>query len=35
MKLKDIYQKAIETGMHNDPRSMDVVMKDIEQKKKS
>jgi putative NIF3 family GTP cyclohydrolase 1 type 2 len=35
MKLKDIYQKAIETGMHNDPRSSDVVMKDIEQKKKS
>jgi putative NIF3 family GTP cyclohydrolase 1 type 2 len=35
MKLKDIYQKAIETGMHNDPRGSDVVMKDIEQKKKS
>ena len=35
MKLKDIYQKAIETGMHNDPRGRDVVMKDIEQKKKS
>jgi hypothetical protein len=35
MKLKDIYQKAIETGMHNDPRSSDVVTKDIEQKKKS
>ena len=35
MKLKDIYQKAIETGMHNDPRSSDGVMKDIEQKKKS
>jgi len=35
MKLKDIYQKAVETGMHNDPRGSDVVMKDIEQKKKS
>ena len=35
MKLKDIYQKAIETGMNNDPRGRDVVMKDIDQRKKS
>lgn len=35
MRLKDIYQKAIETGMNNDPRGRDVVTKDIEQRKKS
>jgi putative NIF3 family GTP cyclohydrolase 1 type 2 len=35
MKLRDIYQKAIETGMNNDPRGRDVVMKDMEEKKKS
>jgi hypothetical protein len=35
MKLRDIYQKAVETGMNNDPRGRDVVTKDIEQRKKS
>lgn len=35
MKLRDIYQKAIETGMNNDPRGRDVIVKDIEQRKKS
>lgn len=35
MKLKDIYQKAITTGMNNDPRGRDIVMKDIEQRKKT
>ena len=35
MKLKDIYQKAIETGMDNDPRGRDGLVKDIEQRKKS
>jgi hypothetical protein len=35
MKLKDIYQKAFETGMNNDPRGRDAVAKDIEQRKKS
>jgi hypothetical protein len=35
MKLRDIYQRAIETGINNDPRTRDIVMKDIEQKKKS
>jgi len=35
MKLRDIYQKAIEAGMNNDPRGRDVVMKDIDQRKKS
>jgi putative NIF3 family GTP cyclohydrolase 1 type 2 len=35
MKLRDIYQKAIETGMNNDPRGRDIILKDIEQRKKS
>ncbi len=35
MKLRDIYQKAIETGMNNDPRGRDAVLKDLEQRKKS
>jgi putative NIF3 family GTP cyclohydrolase 1 type 2 len=35
MKLRDIYQKAIETGMNNDPRGRDVIEKDMEQRKKS
>jgi len=35
MKLRDIYRKAVETGMHNDPRGRDVVAKDLEQRKKS
>jgi putative NIF3 family GTP cyclohydrolase 1 type 2 len=34
MKLKDIYKKAIEIAIENDPRGMDNVLKDIEQKKK-
>jgi putative NIF3 family GTP cyclohydrolase 1 type 2 len=35
MKLREIYHKAIETGTKNDPRGSDIVMKDMEQKKKS
>ncbi len=34
MKLKDIYKKAVETGFENDPRGKDVVMRDIERRKK-
>ena len=33
MKLRDIYRKAIETGMNNDPRGGDIVLKDLEQRK--
>ncbi|MEW6161874.1 MAG: NGG1p interacting factor NIF3 [Nitrospirota bacterium] len=34
MKLRDIYRKAIETGMENDPRGRDIVLKDLERRKK-
>ncbi|MBI5187813.1 MAG: NGG1p interacting factor NIF3 [Nitrospirae bacterium] len=34
MKLKDIYKKAIEIGMDNDPRDKDVVIKELERRKK-
>jgi hypothetical protein len=34
MKLKDIYKKAIEIAIENDPRGKDNVLKDIERKKK-
>ncbi|MFZ6017636.1 MAG: NGG1p interacting factor NIF3 [Nitrospirota bacterium] len=34
MKLKDIYKKAIEIGMDNDPRGKDVVIKELERRKK-
>ena len=34
MKLKDIYRKAIEIGFENDPRGKDVVLRDIERRKK-
>jgi hypothetical protein len=34
MKLRDIYSKAIETGINKDPRGRDIVLKDLEQKKK-
>jgi hypothetical protein len=33
MKLRDIYRKAVETGMNNDPRGRDIVLKDLEQRK--
>jgi hypothetical protein len=35
MKLRDIYRKAIEIGMDNDPRGRDIVLKDLEERKKS
>jgi hypothetical protein len=34
MKLKDIYKKAIEIAIENDPRGKDIVLKDLERKKK-
>lgn len=34
MKLRDIYKKAIESGMENDPRGRDVVLKGLERIKK-
>jgi putative NIF3 family GTP cyclohydrolase 1 type 2 len=34
MKLLDIYRKAIETGIENDPRGRDVVLKDLDRRKK-
>ena len=34
MKLKDIYKKAIEIGIENDPRGKDVVLKELERRGK-
>lgn len=34
MKLRDIYKKAIEIGIENDPRGRDVVLKELERRKK-
>ncbi|MEW6214532.1 MAG: NGG1p interacting factor NIF3, partial [Nitrospirota bacterium] len=34
MKLRDIYKKAIEIGIENDPRGKDVVLKDLERREK-
>jgi hypothetical protein len=34
MKLKDIYKKAIEVAIENDPRGKDIVLNDLERKKK-
>lgn len=34
MKLKDIYKKAIEIGIENDPRGRDVVLKELERSRK-
>jgi hypothetical protein len=34
MKLRDIYKKAIENGVENDPRGKDTVLKDLERRKK-
>jgi len=34
MKLIDIYRKAVEVGSENDPRGKDVVLKDMERRKK-
>jgi hypothetical protein len=34
MKLKDIYRKAVDNGFENDPRGKDVVLKDLEHRKK-
>ena len=34
MKLIDIYKKAIETGIENDPRGKDAVLQDLERRKK-
>lgn len=34
MKLRDLYKKAIEVGTANDPRGKDIVLKDLERRKK-
>ena len=34
MKLRDLYKKAIEVGTANDPRGRDIVLKDLERRKK-
>jgi hypothetical protein len=34
MKLRDIYKKAIEIAIENDPRGRDIVLKDLEHRKK-
>lgn len=34
MNLRDFYNKAIETGIQNDPRGKDVVIRELERKKK-
>ncbi len=34
MRLIDIYKKAIETGIENDPRGKDAVLQDLERRKK-
>jgi len=34
MKLRDIYKKAIEIAIENDPRGKDIVLKDLERRKK-
>ena len=34
MKLRDIYKKAIESAIENDPRGRDIVLKDLEHRKK-
>jgi hypothetical protein len=34
MTLKELYRKAVEVGMDNDPRGKDLVQKDLEQRKK-
>lgn len=34
MKLKDIYRKAVDNGFENDPCGKDVVLKDLERRKK-
>lgn len=35
MKLSDIYTKAIEEGIENDPRGKDIVLKELEYRKKN
>ena len=34
MRLRDLYQKAIDTGIENDPRGKDIVFKDLRRRKK-
>jgi putative NIF3 family GTP cyclohydrolase 1 type 2 len=34
MRLRDLYKKAIEIGAANDPRGRDIVLKDLERRKK-
>lgn len=34
MKLRDIYKKAIEIGIEHDPRGKDIVLKELERKRK-
>jgi putative NIF3 family GTP cyclohydrolase 1 type 2 len=34
MKLRDLYTKAIQTGMENDPRGRDAVLKELDRRKK-
>jgi len=34
MKLRDIYRKAIEVGIENDPRGKDNVLRDLERREK-
>src|SRR5208337_2200514 len=34
MKLSDLYKKAISTGIDNDPRGRDAVVRELEQAKK-